>query len=277
MAYKSILTLLDNTERCKGWTDYAIDMAKAHNAQLIGVAPREIASSLYVGDFMAANSAWLSELQVRIDADTSEAQAAFTTLCQVKGLERFESYIIDGASIEVMRHQAMYCDLIILGQYYPGSSTPGGVAGMVESLLLTTGRPVLVVPALGTHSPVAGNVLIAWRETKESSIALRQSLPALSVADSVELVEVTDKPNSAREQSAEKVVAYLALHGVAASYNQVVSGEDAGNMLLSHACDAGTGLMVMGGYGHTRLKEWALGGVTKTILDTMTVPVLMAH
>jgi nucleotide-binding universal stress UspA family protein len=277
MVYKSILTLLDNTEQCRGWTAYAIELAKAHNAQLIGIAPRELARSLYVGDFMAANSAWLSELQERIDADASEAQAAFTSLCQEKGLERYESHLIDGASIEVMRHQAMFCDLVVLGQYYSSSNTPGGVAGMVESLLLTTGRPVLVVPALGTHTPVATNVMIAWRETKESSIALRQSLPSLAVADTVELVEVTDKPNPTTQESGEKIIGYLALHGVAANYNQVVSGEDAGNMLLSHACDAGTELMVMGGYGHTRLKEWALGGVTKTILDTMTVPVLMAH
>lgn len=277
MAYKSILTYLDNSESCKKWTQYAVDLAVEHDARLLGLAPREIASSLYVGDFMSANSMWLTSLQERIDADAKEAVTTFNKLCEERGLKSAESQTIDGSAIDVIRRESLFTDLIVLGQYLPGADTPTGVAGMVESLLMTTGRPVLIVPALGQYKPGADNVLVAWRESKESSFALRQSLPLLSRASSVELVEVSEKADSKSDATRSQIVSYLELHGIAARQNRIISSGDVGNMLLSHACDAGTELMVMGGYGHARIKEWALGGVTKTILDTMTVPVLMAH
>lgn len=277
MAYKSILTYLDNSEHCAHWMEYAIGLALEHNAKLLGVAPREIASSLYAGDFVSANSMWLEDLQKRIDADAEEAILRFDALCEERGLQSAEGRTVDGSPIDAIRRESLFSDIIVLGQFLPGAQAPTGVSGMIESLLMSAGRPVLVVPALGQFKPDVGKVLMAWRESKESGIALRQSLPALKLAHAVEVVEVANKADSKAEAALEKVVSYLKLHDVEAAGKVIVSTEDVGNMLLSHACDAGTELLVMGGYGHARLREWALGGVTKTILETMTLPVLMAH
>ena len=277
MAYKSILTYLDNTERCTQWMEYAIELALKHNAKLLGIAPREIASSLYVGDFVSANSLWLEDLQKRIDADAEEAVLRFDAMCEERSLPAYEGRCVDGSPIEVLRRESLFSDLIVVGQYLPDAQTPTSVAGMTESLLMGAGRPVLVVPALGSFKPDVGNVLVAWRESKESGIALHQSLSMLKMANSVEVVEVAGKADSKAEATLDRVVSYLDLHGIPASDKVIVSREDVGNILLSHACDAGTDLLVMGGYGHARLREWVLGGVTKTILETMTLPVLMAH
>lgn len=277
MAYKSILTYLDNTERCIQWMEFAIELALKHNARLLGIAPREIASSLYVGDFVSANSMWLEDLQKRIDADAEEAVLRFDAMCEERGLQASEGRCVDGSPIEVLRRESLFSDLIVVGQYLPDAQTPTSVAGMTESLLMGAGRPLLVVPALGNFKPDVGNVMVAWRESKESGIALHQSLSMLKMAKSVEVVEVSGKADSKAEATLDRVVSYLDLHGIAASDKVIVSREDVGNILLSHACDAGTDLLVMGGYGHARLREWALGGVTKTILETMTLPVLMAH
>ena len=277
MAYKSILTYLDNTERCTQWMEYAIELALKHNAKLLGIAPREIASSLYVGDFVSANSLWLEDLQKRIDADAEEAVLRFDAMCEERSLPAYEGRCVDGSPTEVLRRESLFSDLIVVGQYLPDVQTPTSVAGMTESLLMGAGRPVLVVPALGSFKPDVGNVLVAWRESKESGIALHQSLSMLKMANSVEVVEVAGKADSKAEATLDRVVSYLDLHGIPASDKVIVSREDVGNILLSHACDAGTDLLVMGGYGHARLREWALGGVTKTILETMTLPVLMAH
>lgn len=278
MTYKSIVTLLDNSEQCEKWTAYAAGLAIEHKARLVGIAPREIARSLYVGDFMSANSMWLTDLQDRIDTDARQAVAAFSDVCAQHGLRDTESRVVDGAPVETMRRESLFSDLIVLGQELPGKEPATGIAGMVESLLLTTGRPILVVPALGEYKPVADeSVLVAWRASKESSLAVRQSLPVLSRAKTVEVVEVLDKADIQSASARDQLVRYLQLHDVEATQHELVSTKDAGNTLLSYACDAGAGLMVMGGYGHARLKEWALGGVTKTILDTMTLPVLMAH
>lgn len=279
MAYRSILTFLDNSEQCSVWTNYAIELAKQYDAKLVAIASREIASSLYVGDLMAANSVWISELQARIDTEAEKSVEQFISWAGQHGFDDYEASVVDGSATDVLLRHAVLTDLIIVGQAGAETDLTVNRSGLVESLLLTSARPVLIVPSLGDYRFIANKVMVAWRHGRESSFALRNAIPLLRDADSVELVQVC-KPGRDKTRIVDDGTAvekYLDLHDVTARHRVIASDSAVADTLLSHACDGGIELMVMGGYGHARVREWALGGVTKTILKTMTVPVLMSH
>jgi nucleotide-binding universal stress UspA family protein len=123
-------------------------------------------------------------------------------------------------------------------------------------------------------------VLVAWKEARESARAVADALPFLSRANAVRVVSVsTDRDDTVREALADKdIAAWLARHGVEATVrHQVADDVDAGNLLLSRSADFGADLIVMGAYSRPRLSEVVLGGVTRLMLQSMTVPVLMSH
>ncbi|OED39980.1 hypothetical protein AB833_13085 [Chromatiales bacterium (ex Bugula neritina AB1)] len=284
MSYKAITTYIDDTPECEAWCEYAIDLALQHNARLVAVAARNLASHLIATDYLALNSRWVSELQERIDKNVSKIAALFERQCEKKGLTRAEVRVITGTPVDAMKHEALFSDLIVLGQYqkYQEQNTNGASlsrAGLQESLLMSSARPILYVPTQGKYAAIADHVLIAWQSSRESALAVRQALPLIQQATSVQAVVVVGKGSQKSETTGDHkaLITYLALHGVSLETKILVSDSNPANMLLSHACDNGAELLVMGGYGHTRLKEWAIGGVTKTILESMTLPVLMAH
>jgi hypothetical protein len=172
------------------------------------------------------------------------------------------------------------------------------VPGFAGSVLVGAGTPLLFVPAVDAlpadadGAPRCGHrVLVAWSPTRESTRALRDAMPLLAGAEQVELVTLAEADGSAPDL--DGVRSYLQRHGVTARVHVLPRGSaplSAGLLgggwtpdvpvaeaLLSHAADTGADLIVMGGYGHARLRELALGGVTRTMLKSMTVPVLMSH
>jgi nucleotide-binding universal stress UspA family protein len=147
----------------------------------------------------------------------------------------------------------------------------------VASVLVETGKPGLVLPYIGAAPGFGQNVLIAWKPTPESARALTAALPLIQRARSVHLAcwEETDTGSA---DAAEPALQYLRRHGVQAAVH--LAGRptrDLGEHLLSEAANLQSDLLVMGCYGHGRAREWALGGVTRTVLKSMTLPVLMVH
>jgi nucleotide-binding universal stress UspA family protein len=179
-----------------------------------------------------------------------------------------------GAAIDAAILHARYADLVVLAQ--PRAAFE---SDLVHAVLMQSGRPALIVPSIG--APTLGErVLVAWKESRESARALADALPLLAHAKAVRVVSVSaERDETARETLADKdVVAWLARHGVeAAVRHQVAEDVDAGNLLLSRAADFGADLVVMGAYSRPRLSEVVLGGVTRLMLQSMTVPVLMSH
>jgi nucleotide-binding universal stress UspA family protein len=168
---------------------------------------------------------------------------------------------------------ARYFDATILQQPDPKNTDASGV---IESVLFGSGRPVLIVPYIPVP-PQLGTVVIAWDEGRPAARAVADALPLLTRADRVEIVSVTDAGRD-RPLPSEGMARHLARHGIKAEGVRLPSsGGGVANALLSHAADLDAGLIVMGGYGHSRLREMVLGGTTRTILQSMTVPVLMAH
>jgi len=170
--------------------------------------------------------------------------------------------------------QACYADLLVLGQREPEPHVSGTPADFVESVVIGSGRPSLVLPHVGVPPTVGGTVLVAWKETPQSVHALAAAMPLLQRASRVHVVAW-----GAGEKAAPLDIGrHLAGHGVKAELHLFSDTPDSmGEMLLSMTADLSADLVVMGCYGHSRARELVLGGATRTVLASMTVPVFMAH
>ncbi|HEX2256264.1 MAG TPA: universal stress protein, partial [Afifellaceae bacterium] len=179
-----------------------------------------------------------------------------------------------------MRSAIAFCraaDLVVASQY--DEALPGAAAYFPEDLVLGAGRPVVLVPAAGRFSEIGKRVLIAWSGTRESARAAFDALPLLYDAAEVRvfLIGRSDAADP-RGQSAEDLATTLRRRGVAAEAHVAAPGEGPiADQTLAHAAEYGADLMVMGCYGHSRLRETIFGGVTSGVLDRMNLPVLMSY
>ncbi|MDE2276836.1 MAG: universal stress protein [Burkholderiales bacterium] len=181
--------------------------------------------------------------------------------------------VVDGTT-----RRALLADLVLFGQHDPDPHVSAGVPDdFVESVLIASGRPGLVLPYVGTFDTVGREPLIAWKPTRESARALSAAIPLLRGARRIHLVT---EAGSARGTGHDDAVAsYLSAHGIRAplEHHVAIDGSSPGEALLSLAADVAADLLVMGCYGHSRARELVLGGASRTLLRSMTLPVLMAH
>jgi nucleotide-binding universal stress UspA family protein len=180
---------------------------------------------------------------------------------------------------EAFTQQALFADLLVLGQHDPADAESGSVpADFVESVLLASGRPGLVLPHIGIGTSIGSTVAIAWKETPEAARAVTAALPFLRQARRVHVLAWGGEEPPAAEGQPLDLERYLHAHGVAFTWDRAGAGrQQIGELLLSRAFDFGADLLVMGCYGHSRAHEWILGGASRTILQSMTLPVLMQH
>lgn len=170
--------------------------------------------------------------------------------------------------------QALYCDLVVLGPHDDAQRDAGVSAGFVPAVIIESGKPALVIPNVGYCDPSFDSVFVAWKETRESARALTAAIPFMQQANHVHLA--IDAAVSEEHRSLLR--RFVQRHGVDVQVSVVASpAADVGDTLLKAAADVDAGLIVMGCYGHSRGREWVLGGATRTILRSMTRPVLLAH
>jgi nucleotide-binding universal stress UspA family protein len=172
--------------------------------------------------------------------------------------------------------RALCADLMILGQRDRNDPMDSELPpDFLPSTLVESGRPALVLPYAGPVRPIGRNVLVAWKETSESARALTAALPWLRRAEQVHVVAYGRDAAA----SLERLRHYLQVQGIRQTtlHDGGEKADDIGNRLLSRAADQGADLLVMGCYGHSRAREWVLGGATRSMLESMTLPVLMSH
>ena len=266
MAYKDLLVVLDTEPQARQRLLLAADLAERFNAHLVGL-------HLTVGVESARCSG-------RSDSDADRSMR--TLFDDVVGRRSIsaEWRMASGYPLDVTAVHARYVDLTILGQLDPDKEWASVIYPRAEDLALSTGRPVLLVPYAGTFSSVGQRVLVGWDASREAARAVNDAMPLLVVASSVTVITID--PKQSREEHGDipgaDISLHLARHGVKAQVERTVSGGiGIGNALLSRASDLGADLLVMGAYGHSRVRELMLGGATRTVLDSMTLPVLMAH
>ncbi|MBR0683728.1 universal stress protein [Roseomonas eburnea] len=281
MALKSILVHLDGTDAAKSRLRLAVDLARRHRAHLIG---------LYVVDVMlpimaaadAASGAVLADLLERMRTDALEeasgVEAAFREALRRDDLAG-EWRCVEGAAPELVALHARYADLAMLGQANPDDGQPSASA-IVEATLFGSGRPVLVIPYAGTFETLGRRVVVGWNASRESARAVNDALPLLAGAASVVVTAVNPRLGleGHGEEPGADIALHLARHGLKVEVEHTLAPEiDAGDLLLNRMAELSADLLVVGAYGHSRLRETILGGVTRTLLKQMTVPVLMSH
>jgi len=283
MAYRNLLLHLDHTRACAGRIDAALALAVTHGAH--------IAALYCVGEIRVP--AWADVrpelLEKRSARENEQVQAVidrFIEKAQRAGVSyetRRTPVPVDDIADEVAVH-ARYVDLAILGQADPADPSAGG-RSFPESVLLACGRPVMVVPFIGASTQggevvMGRRVLVAWDAGREATRAVNDALPLLERAEHVDLVAVNPL-GSGRRQGADPgsdIALHLARHDVRVQVEHLeMRGADPGDTILALLSDRGSDLLVMGAYAHSRVREIVLGGVTRNVLEHMTVPVLMSH
>jgi len=173
--------------------------------------------------------------------------------------------------------RARYCDLVVVGQTNPDESSPAVMDDFPEYMILNSGRPILVVPYAGEFKNIGKRPLVAWDGSRAATRAITDAIPFLRDADLVHVAIVNPKGDTHGDQPGADLASYLARHGIKLEVSVQRTKLDIGNAILSLAADLNSDMLVMGGYGHSRFKEMIMGGATRSILESMTIPALMSH
>jgi nucleotide-binding universal stress UspA family protein len=280
MPFKDLLVLVDHGRSCPARVDLAARLARDFDAHLTGLY---VSAAPYVQPAVLVQfPAEVREMQTRALREAMDrARTLFTEGVKQAGLGLTTEWReVEGDVGEVASLHVRYVDLAVIGQTDPDDIPLGGARDLPERLILGAGRPVLVVPYAGRFATIGERVLLAWNATREATRAANDALPLLQRANRVTVLSVNPRrgPGGHGAIPGADIALHLARHGVRAEAASITTDEVAvDDMLLSQAADSGADLIVMGGYGHSRLGELVLGGATRHILRQITVPVFMSH
>jgi nucleotide-binding universal stress UspA family protein len=273
MSYKDILVIADNAKSAPARYDAAATLAGtgAHVVALHVIEPPYMPASLMSAAYAAPST--VAEWQESVVRERLEATRRLVDQAQQRNGVNFEWRQVKGNAVDVVLEHGRYVDLIVASQTMTDDQPTLDVTP--EEVIMGAGRAVLLVPCYGKFPSIGERVLIAWNHTREAARAVQDALPLLKRAESVRIMEVNPKEDHI---AGADIATHLARHGVKAEVGSATAGDiKVGDVILSRAADLGADLLVMGAYGHSRLREYTFGGVTLHILRHMTVPVLMSH
>jgi nucleotide-binding universal stress UspA family protein len=279
MTYKDLLVQVDDSTACKARVGAALEIAERFDAHLTALylIPEiilPIAAEGYFGTDVYTNIE--QQEQEKADAVLGEFQQAAEASGIAYETRTDRSAIADFPDrLEV---HSRYADLLILGQPDRTDTIPSGPPP--GNVVLNAAAPVLIVPFIGLRPGFGKRVMVAWNASREAARAVKNAMPFLERAEAVDVV--TFHPSEGRDAHGDlpgaDIALHLTRHGIDVDVQRLEGKDiDVGNALLSHASDRDSDLLVMGCYGHSRLREWVLGGATRTILHSMTLPVVMGH
>jgi len=278
MSYKTILVHLNDERRVAGLIDAATQIAERFQAHIIALyvmppIPTYGVTSFGAGYIQAGLKAFRDEAdRVRKAFEDAIRGRAITPEWRLvePGAQNVADCIVD---------QCRAVDLVITGQR-DRSFDFSAVLDVPERIIIESGRPVLVIPNAGRFPKIGGRVTFAWNGRREATRAVFDALPLLKTAERVRIVWVNPQAEAsvARDLPGAGIAATLARHGVKCEISTAVSSEiSVGDVILSGLSDDGADLLVMGAWGHSRMRELVFGGATRHMLEHMTVPVLMSH
>lgn len=272
MTYRTILVHLDETPRRSERLQLGFTLATRFDAHLVGLFA--LGAARIPSYALAEAGEVMRGIEERRRSEAAQAAESEFRKAERRANGKSEWRVSAADVSAAVRLSARYADLVILGQPEPEQAM---TRAFVEEVILSAGRPVLLVPYAGRFADAGKRVLVAWNASSEAARAVTDALPILAKAQSVEVVAF-DAVGDHGEVTGADISLFLARHGVkATAAHQSAPGVDIGAQILSRAADADVDMIVMGAYGHSRLRELALGGATRSVLDAMTVPVLMSH
>jgi len=275
--YKTVLVHYDSTARAAKRLTLASRIADDFEAHL--VAAYSIVSPLYSEPFVADGGAFVAQELLRFQErkDAGAKMSFEQTVARLGRKVEWRTSVGDPAA--VINEQARYADLIVLGQY-DRNDVNDVTPDFIGRVLMGSGRPVLVVPFAGEFSAMPSRPMIAWNASREAAHAVTEALPLLQRAKEVQIAVFNARAGRGGhgDVPGADLATFLARHGVTSTVSASgLSDVDTGNQILSRAADFQSDLIVMGGYGHSRAYEFVVGGSTRTLLESMTVPVLLSH
>jgi nucleotide-binding universal stress UspA family protein len=276
MAYKTIVVHCDAGKTTPGRVAVAAGLAERFDAHLVGVHVRQRFEAPMFSDATVALDALYRTYEDAAKREEAAAAAAFQAA--LAGKQRSSEWRVDDDYAEdALIAAARYADLLVVGQPEPEPLPESTPSDLPEKLALHGERPILVVPHIGVDRPPGRTVMLCWNGRREASRAATGALPILKSAEQV-IVLTIDAEKADAPDAAQQAAAWLARHGVKATVqSDSAAATDVGNVILSRAADASVDLIVMGIYGHSRMRELVLGGASRTLLASMTVPLLIAH
>jgi nucleotide-binding universal stress UspA family protein len=271
---RDIIVNLSVTSNDSAVVNYAASVAAALQAHVTGVA--FIYDAVADGGYIPAHV--IERQQADNGAAAESAIKSFTAAgsrCEISAEPLTLNATLAGAGDQFAR-MARRFDLTIVGQGQPEMSTMEQIIG--EAVLFDSGRPMIMVPYIQKVPFKIDNVMICWDGSRAAARAVADALPLLGRDSRVEIVMITNERGKQYDMEGVDIGQHLARHGFKVEVQRLPGGDiDVADALLSHAADSSTDFMVMGGYGHSRLREFVFGGVTRSIFQSMTVPVLLSH
>ena len=277
MSYKTIMIYVSDTPLARQQVDYACRLAIRFGAKLVGITAQlpqappidPYSSSMITSEIMELEKAAAEKF---IEA----SKIVFETATANLALEREWRSALD-LPADFIARESRTADLVLIGE--DSSQLPRSSAPWAGDIVMTAGRPVLILPKVLPSSADMDNVLIAWKDTRETRLALYLALPLLRQAQKVTILRVCNEDDIGRTESeVSDVAGFLLRHDIKADgMAQVLTEKTVAAQILASATRDKADMIVMGGYGHSRFREWAFGGVTRDILQDCAFPRLLAH
>lgn len=274
----SVLIHLDASPRTGERIAFARRFAARHSASL--QALYAVNSNFVELPFALSESSDIGAMALKLDDERRKrAHEQFERATAAPGTPLEWAELEGEPAIWGFVQQALYADLLVLGQREIDPTFARDLpADFLESVLMGSGKPTLVLPYASAVASDAQRILVAWNATRESARSLFAALPLMRAASRVDVAAWQDESAPLTSADRERLTRCLEQHGVTATLHWYGAAPgDVGNSVLSLAADLGSDLLVTGCYGHARAREWVLGGATRTLLKSMTVPILMAH
>lgn len=280
MSYRTILAVLDGEHNVAPVTEFAIQLARQFSAHIMALRAETLATIPLIAPMEIPDPTAIETLQRAAQEETRKIEAAFRQRAESSGVPfEFRSYVsTGGTSSEAVLELARTCDLIVARQN--DAKAEADNSSDLETFILESGRPVLLVPHGSNRSLPVRRALIAWNGSKEAARAAFDALPFLQQAESVEIfsVDPPDMPRQNPELAGADLATALARHGVKVSIrteeNCQISTSEA---ITARLADESVDLLIMGGYGHSRWWEMLFGGVTRSLLTSMTAFTLLSR
>jgi len=281
MALKTIAVSLADIARLDAVMRAAFTLASEHDAHITGIYVVPALDSFVLpvnygaAELDSRRRRFFEELAPQVREKFDDAAKRYGVRAEWRQLDGKSDLLAD-----TMLDHAIYADLIVAGQVSNNNDRSTVEPDFIEQLLLGSGRPVLIVPEAGKFEKIGSHAVIGWNGTREAIRASFDAIPLLARAKKVDLVWVNaqQEPEIAGDLPGAELASVLNRHDVDVTTESVSTPElSPADALLNHVATSGADLLVLGAYGHSRLREFVFGGVTRNILQTMTVPVLMSH
>jgi nucleotide-binding universal stress UspA family protein len=277
MALKDIFVHVDATKGNAQRIGAAIDLAVKHEAQLTGVYAISRPVIPAYAEVQISEEVLVAQANA-LKETADKAKVNFQKDTEAKGLKAGWS-CYEGITDVILNREARTADILVVGQHDPDEDVFPGGRDMPDQVILSSGRPVLLIPYTYDGEEMGKRILVAWDGSSRATRAVHDAMPILQAADQV-TVMVANPEGETRigQEPGAQIATHLVRHGVKAEAAHITNTDvKSGELLLSRAADMSADMIVCGAYGHARWKELILGGVTDHLLEHMPVPILMSH